>query len=125
MLNLAPINRYILYIAIALFLVTMIVFLSKLVTLGKTVKERKPKYNHIKNSVELTKIKADAVKTKVGTIVPVLKKAIVILPIVWAVNKAYKQQEEKGLKAYREAAISAISKKQAISAIEKAVQEIL
>lgn len=124
MLNLAPVNRYILYIAIALFLVTIVIFFTKLAALGKAVKERKTQYNHIKNGMTLTKIKGNAVKEKVSTILPVIKKAVVLVPIILAIQKAYNQQEEKGPKAYREAAMSAISKKQTMAAAKNIMKDL-
>lgn len=118
MLDFTPYNYYVLYGGIILFLVFLTVFLVKTLGCLKKISEVTPSLEHIQTNIKTTKDKTTALQRKANSVTPMIKKVITIVPILWAIQTAYKQQEEKGFSGYRKAAVNTISKKQTKSMLQ-------
>lgn len=94
----------------------------KIIKCLKSIQEHQPELESIQANLKATNKKTTALKKKSEDAKPTIKKILTILPLLWAIHITYEQQEEKGIKAYRKAAVSTISKKQTTSMLQNYVK---
>jgi hypothetical protein len=111
--RLTPYSHWLLWAALILLIVFIIITVVRTVPLLKALSHMQKDYlDHIKEGAAVTKIKVDTVKEKQKQTSRVVKPLITMVPLLFAILKNYRQDDEKkGMKGMRKAADEEIVKK--------------
>lgn len=111
-LNLEPYNYWILYAALALFLICVIIAGIKAGGLLKAIRSQKPAADSIQKNVELAKIKVEAMKEKKSEDAEKNKKYRLLIPILLAIKHTYDNDENlNGVKGMAKATNQVLQKR--------------
>lgn len=111
-LNLEPYNYWILYAALALFLICVIIAGIKAGGLLKAIRSQKTAADSIQKNVELAKIKVEAMKEKKSEDAEKNKKYRLLIPILLAIKHTYDNDENlNGVKGMAKATNQVLQKR--------------
>jgi hypothetical protein len=110
-LALAPYNRYIFYAALAALAVYAVIFAVHLNAFLKNWKAQKKRIEVIQKNAGEASRKVNAMKAKSEKSAEAAKSWLPALLSLLAILKAYRQQDEKGVRGFRHAAASVLEKK--------------
>ena len=111
-INLSPYNWYIFLGALVLLIIFGIITVVHALPLVKDLKSHKEELDNIKKNVQLTKIKTSVLKESKEESKK-SDKALNSLLLLLAIHKAYKENDQRGPRAYVDTAAEVLQKRKA------------
>ena len=93
MINLYPYNYYFLYFSIGILAIFIIVTLSKLMAIPKTLEAKKPAIENLERQVKLLSIKSEAINEKQKEDSKMTSFVLKLIPVLLAIEGIYRKDD--------------------------------